>query len=88
MKNKHTTLNVGQKKIVLGGPKVRESRKVFRKVMEAFRKVGFALVNQERVQAMISHRTKAEARTKKERVRSCLVVLHESSCCMDAISPF
>ena len=31
VKNKHTTLNVGQKKIVLGGPTVRESRKVFSK---------------------------------------------------------
>ena len=41
VKNKHRTLNGGQKKIVLGGPKEREARKVSRKVMEAFRKVGF-----------------------------------------------
>ena len=41
VKNKHRTLYGGQKKIVLGGPKVREARKVSRNVMEAFRKVGF-----------------------------------------------
>ena len=41
VKNKHRTRYGGQKKIVLGGPKVREARKVSRKVMEAFRKVGF-----------------------------------------------
>ena len=41
VKNKHRTLDGGQKKIVLGGPKEREARKVFRKVMKAFRKVGF-----------------------------------------------
>ena len=45
VKNKHRTLNGGQKKIVLGGPKEREARKVFRKVMKAFRKVVFALTN-------------------------------------------
>ena len=41
--------------------------------MKAFRKVVFALTNQKRVQAMISTRTKAEARTKKERVRKVLI---------------
>ena len=74
VKNKHGTLNGGHKKIVRGGPKVREPRKVFRKVMEAFRKVGFALINRKRLQAMISHRTKAEARIKKERVRKVLIL--------------
>ena len=41
VKNKHRTLNGGHKKVVLGGPKEREARKVFRMVMKAFRKVGF-----------------------------------------------
>ena len=41
VKNKHTTLNVGQKKIVLGGPKVRESRKVFSKGDGSFQKGWF-----------------------------------------------
>ena len=41
MKNKHRTLYGGQKKIVLGGPTLREATKVSRKVMEALRKVGF-----------------------------------------------
>ena len=45
VKNKHRTLNGGQKKIVLGGPKEREARKVFPKVMKAFRNVVFALTN-------------------------------------------
>ena len=54
VKNQHRTLNGGQKKIVLGGPKEREASKVFRKEMEAFGKVVFALTNQKRVQAMIS----------------------------------
>ena len=54
VKNQHRTLNGGQKKIVLGGPKEREARKVFRKEMKAFGKFFFALTNQKRVQAMIS----------------------------------
>ena len=70
VKNKHRTLYGGQKKIVLGGPKVREATKVSRKVMEACQKDGlFALINQKRVQAMISHRAETEVRTKKEMVR-------------------
>ena len=52
--NQHRTLNGGQKKIVLSGPKEREARKVFRKEMKAFGTVVFALTNQKRVQAMIS----------------------------------
>ena len=73
VKIKHRTRSGGQKKIVLGGSKENEARKASRKVMEAFRKVVFALTNQKRVQAMISTRTKAEARTKKERARKVLI---------------
>ena len=62
VKNKHRTLNGGQKKIVLGGPKEREARKVF------------ALTNLKRVQTMISTCTKAEARTKKLRLRKVLIL--------------
>ena len=49
VKNKHRTLNGGPKKIVLGGPKEKEARKVLRKAMKAFRKVIFALTNQNKV---------------------------------------
>ena len=66
MKNKHKTLNDGQK-IVLGGPEERETRKAFRKVTKAFGKVVFVLNHKKRVQAMISTRTKAEAKTKKRK---------------------
>ena len=45
---KSRTLNCGQKMIVLGGPKEQESRKVFRKVMKAFGKVGFRAYPPER----------------------------------------
>ena len=65
VKNKHTAMNGGQKKTVFGGPRVKEARKVYRKVMKAFRNVVFALTHQKRVQAMISSWTEAEARTKK-----------------------
>ena len=73
MKNKHKTLNDGQK-IVLGGPEERETRKAFRKVTKAFGKVVFVLNHKKRVQAMLSTRTKAEAKTKKERVRKVLIL--------------
>ena len=73
VKNKHRTRNGGQKKIVLGGPKENEARKAFRMVMKAFRKVVFAHTHQKRVQAMISTRTKAKARTKKARARKVLI---------------
>ena len=59
---------------MLGGPKEREARKVFRKVMKAFRKVVFLHTHQKKVQAMISTRTKAEARTEKERARKVLIL--------------
>ena len=52
----------------------KEARKVFRKIKTTFLKVVFALTNQERVQAVISTRTKAEARTKKEMVRKVLIL--------------
>ena len=74
MKNKHRTLNGGQKKTLLGGPKEKEARKVFRKAMKASRNVVFALTNQKRVHERISTRTKAEARKKKERVRKVLIL--------------
>ena len=41
VKNKHRTLDGGQKKIVLGGPKEREARKVSSKGDEGFQKGGF-----------------------------------------------
>ena len=54
VKNKHSTVNGGQKKIALGGPKEKEARKIFRKVKKTISlKVVFALTNQERVQAVI-----------------------------------
>ena len=68
------TLNGGQKKTLLGGPKETEARKVFRKAMKASTKVVFALTNLKRVHARISTRTKAEATTKKERVRKVLIL--------------
>ena len=72
--SKHRTLNGGHKKIVLGGPKENEARKGYRMVMKAFRKVVFALTHQKREQAMTPTRTKAEARTKKERARKVLIL--------------
>ena len=74
VKNKHRTLNGGQKKIVFVGEKEKDARKNFQKAMKAFRKVGFALANQKRVQSMISTRTKAEERTKQERERKVLIL--------------
>ena len=66
VKNKDRTQNGGQKKIVLGGPKEREARKVFfRRVMKAFRKVVFALANQKRVQGMISNPHKGRGKDQK-----------------------
>ena len=50
---------------MLGGPKENEARKSFEKVMNAFGRVEFAMTHQKRVQAVISTRTKAEARIKK-----------------------
>ena len=43
VKNKHRTQNGGQKKIVLGGLKEREARKVFSKGNEGFQKGGFRI---------------------------------------------
>ena len=54
VKSKHRNQNGGQKKIVLGGPKENEARKVFRKMMKAFRKMVFVLTNQ----TVVSTRTK------------------------------
>ena len=74
MKSKHKTLTGGQKKVVLGGPKEKEARKVFRKVKTTSLEVVFALANQKRVQAAIKTRTKAEARTKKGNARKVLIL--------------
>ena len=41
VKNKHSTMNGGHKEIVLGGPKVKEARKVLRKVKTTSLKVIF-----------------------------------------------
>ena len=52
---------------MLGGPKEKEVRKVFRKVMKAFSKVVFTLTHQNRVKAMNFTCTEATARIRKER---------------------
>ena len=74
MKNMRINQNCCQKKTVLGGPKEHDARKASRKAMRVFGRVDFALAHQKRVQAMISTRTKAEARTKKERARKVLIL--------------
>ena len=53
VKNTDRILNGGQKKIVLGGPKVKEARKFVQNVEVASLKVVFALANQKRMQAVI-----------------------------------
>ena len=52
----------------------KEVRKVFQEAMKSTRTVVLALKYQKRVQARISTRTKAEARTEKERVRKVLIL--------------
>ena len=74
VKNKHRILNCSRKKIVLGGPREREARKVPRKVKNASLTAAFALINQKRAQAVILIRTRAEARTKKEKARNALIL--------------
>ena len=71
VKNKRRILNGSQKKLVLGGPKEEEARRVHREVKNV--KVVFTL-KQKRVQAGISTRTKAEARTEKERAKKVLIL--------------
>ena len=44
--NKHRNQNCGQKKIVFGGSKEKEARRVFGKAMNTSLKVVFALTNQ------------------------------------------
>ena len=65
VKNKHRTLNGGQMKIVIGGPRVNKARKVLRKEKTTSLKMIFAPTNQKKVQVMNSTCTKAETRTKK-----------------------
>ena len=57
VKNKHRNLNGSQKKIVLGGPKEEEARRVHRRVK---------IASQNQLQAVITADTKAEARIGKE----------------------
>ena len=74
VKSKHRTRNGSQKKIVLGGPKEIEAREAFRKVMKAFREVGFRAYQPKKGASNVSTRTKAEARTNKERARKVLIL--------------
>ena len=60
--------------VVFGGPKERTAREAFRKVMKVFGMVVFVIPHQKRVQAMMSTRTKAESRTKKERATKVLIL--------------
>ena len=60
VKNKHRILSGSQKKMVLGGRKEEEARRVLRKVKIASLKVVVGLPTQKRVHAVISTRTKAE----------------------------
>ena len=49
VKNKHRILNGSHRKIVLGGPKEKEARKVFRNVKTNSLKMVFALTDQKRM---------------------------------------
>ena len=59
---------------MLGGPKEEEARRVLRKVKIASLKVVVGLPTQKRVQAVISTRTKAEARNEEEWRKNVLVL--------------
>ena len=74
VKIKHRTRNGSQKKIVLGGSKEIEAREAFRNVIKAFREVGFRAYQPEKGASNVSTRTKAEARTNKERARKLLIL--------------
>ena len=74
VKSKHRNQNCGLKKIVLGGRKENEARKTFRKVMKAFGRVEFAQTHQKKVQAVISTRTKAEAKIRKKSAKNVLIL--------------
>ena len=74
-KNKHRTLNGGQKKIVIGGPRVKKARKFLRKVRTTFLKVNSVPIIQKRVQIMNNTtRTQEEAKIRKEKARKVLVL--------------
>ena len=60
-------LNGGRKKTVFGGPRVKEARKVLRKVKTTSLKVILVPIIKKRVQIMNITRTKAEAKIKKEK---------------------
>ena len=65
VKNKQTSMNGGQK-IVLGGQREKEARKVLRKVNYPSESDSRTYHPEKREQAMISARTKEEARIRKE----------------------
>ena len=67
VKNKHRTLNGGQKKIVFGGPRVKEARKVLRQPTTTSLKVISVPIIQRKVQVMNITRSKEEARIRKEK---------------------
>ena len=74
VKNKHRILKGSQQEIVFGGPKEEEARRVRRKEKIVCLKVVVALTSQKRVQAMISIRTQAEARTGKDKAKKVLIL--------------
>ena len=67
VKNKHRTLNGGQKKIVFGGPLVKEARKVLRQPTATSLKMISVPIIQRKVQVMNTTRTKEEARIRQEK---------------------
>ena len=76
-KNKHRTLNGGQKKIVFGGPRIRKARKLLRKVRTTFLKVNSVPIIQKRVQIVNNTtRTKEEAKIRKEKARKVPILNH------------
>ena len=74
VKNKKRILNGSHKKIVFGGPKEEEARRVRRKVKIDSLKMVVALTNKKIVQAVISIRTQAEARTGKDKAKKVLIL--------------
>ena len=73
MKNKHRIMSGSMKKIVLGGPREEEARRVLGKAIIASLKVVFAFTKQKKVQAVSTADTQAEARNGKERGRKVLI---------------
>ena len=67
VKNKLKTLSNGQKKMVFGGPRVKEARKALRKVRTTFLKVILVPFIQRTVQVMNITLTKEEVRIRREK---------------------